>query len=105
MKDKEGQEIDIDLENGERIRIASTHIGEPEKALVVERAMELAALESRPGAPESEDFEKAAKELSVDARVMDRGGSVDLDGSGSGLGSTQVLNQGDGADPEIHSGK
>lgn len=92
-----GKTIELDLDNGERFTISGEQLGEPDKALVVERALQLAALESRSGAPETQDFERAAQELSADARVMDRGGSVDADSPGpvAGEGSAQVLNQED----------
>ena len=96
MKDSIGDTLDIDLENGERVQIEGTTLGEPAKALVVERALELAALSSRSGAPERDDFERAARELSADAKVMDRGDGEDGDSESrraeKGSSSTQVLN-------------
>ncbi|MDQ8186214.1 hypothetical protein [Pelagicoccus sp. SDUM812002] len=102
MKDDIGKEIEIDLENGECIQIKGTKLGEPEKALIVERALELAALKSRRGAPESEDFEDAARDLSADAKVVDRGDAtrLELSKSSEAADSAQVLNQESSDDEE-----
>ncbi|MBD5780105.1 hypothetical protein IEN85_11440 [Pelagicoccus sp. NFK12] len=93
MKDLAGKPIEIVLGNGERIQIASSQLGDPDKALIVERALELAALKSRAGAPEHQDFELAARELSVDAKVLECGDSTRVEGPGKHPIPTQVLNQ------------
>lgn len=93
MKDREGTTIEIDLGNDERIQILSTSLGEPEKALIVERALEIAAVSSRAGAPESADFEQAALELSDDAKVMSNGERVRVAAEADSPPATQVLNQ------------
>lgn len=101
MKDQIVQEITIDLENGECIQIRGTGLGEPEKALIIERALEFAALERRRGAPEGEDFEEAARELCSDAELMEKGCKVRRQtATGASLATPCIFNQ-EGADCDV----
>lgn len=47
--------------------------------MIVERALEIAAIENRPNKANRSDYEKAASELSSDAKLMERGDLDDIE--------------------------
>ena len=71
--DKLSIDLQFETDADGRMTLVGADAGEPEKALIVERAMELAAIEGRPEHPQRADFERAARELSADSKFMDRG--------------------------------
>ncbi|MDQ8205048.1 hypothetical protein [Pelagicoccus sp. SDUM812003] len=70
---KEPREIEFEVEDGQWVRIVGTELGEPEKTQIVRRALELAAEDNRPNAANRLDYERAAREYSSDAKLMERG--------------------------------
>ncbi|MDQ8204012.1 hypothetical protein [Pelagicoccus sp. SDUM812003] len=73
QKNETTEPLHIEMGDGEVVEIQGDGLAEPDKSLIAERALELAAVEGRSGSPERLDYENAARELSSNAALLERG--------------------------------
>ena len=99
---KQPTEIEFEVANGERVRISGEGLGEPEKSLIVERALEIAAIENRPNQANRYDYEEAARELSTDAKLMERG-DLDVLEAPEARDPSEVTDQSSGQKPSVEA--